>query len=62
MLLAAIVLWLLIAFVFWCMMAGATRGDLQIEAALDRAKDGRVETRPLIEEAAGDPESLSNAA
>ena len=61
MLLAAIILWLLFAFVFWCMMAGATRGDLQIEAALDRTKAEREEKRTLIE-AASDQELLSDAA
>ena len=61
MLLAAIVLWLLFAFIFWCMMAGATRGDLQLEAALDRTKADRVEKRALVDNTT-DKEPLSNAA
>lgn len=58
MVLAAIVLWLLFAFVFWCMMAGATRGDLRMEAALDRAK---ADQSGLIR-GTDDHESLSPAA
>ena len=61
MVLAAIALWLLFAFIFWCMMAGATRGDLQLEAALDRAKADRGEKRPLVENSS-DKEQLSSAA
>jgi len=62
MLLAAIVLWLLLAFMFWCMMVGATQGDLQIQAALDRDRAGHAESRGLVEDAGAEPESLSNAA
>ncbi len=61
MLLAAVVLWLLFAFVFWCMMAGATRGDVQLEAALDRAKADRAEKRALVDNT-NDQEPLSTAA
>lgn len=59
--LAAIVLWLLFAFVFWCMMAGATRGDAQLQAALDHTTSERgKEGTPAA--SAGDHEPLSNAA
>lgn len=61
MLIAAIALWLVFAFAFWCMMVGATRGDVQMEAALDRAKAERTGTRPLVD-SAGDQERLSTAA
>jgi len=61
MVLAAIVLWLLFAFVFWCMMAGATRGDMQLEAALDRAKADRAEKCATVEKPS-DKEQLSTAA
>jgi hypothetical protein len=63
MLLAAIILWLLFAFIFWCMMIGATRGDLQIGVAMDdRTKAKREEKRALVADIAGDQEPLSNAA
>lgn len=61
MVLAAIVLWLLFAFVFWCMLAGATRGDVQLESAIDRARMDRVDKRPLVE-GVNDQERLSSAA
>lgn len=63
MLLAAVVIWLVFAFVFWCMMAGAARGDVQVEVALDRAKSAPTDRRTsLVESAPVDSEPLSHAA
>jgi len=61
MVVVAIALWLVFAFVFWCMLAGATRGDLQIEAALERLQGDRGEQRSPMQDAAVDQSTLSHA-
>ena len=62
MMLAAVVIWLVFAFVFWCMMAGAARGDVQVESALDRTKSAAGDRRTILVETPTDSESLSHAA
>lgn len=62
MLLAAIAIWLVFAMVFWCMMAGAARGDEQIEAAIDRSKIVPTDRRAMLVEPPSEGEPLTHAA